>query len=78
MIFQKRMKYGSSSLVLPSSFGLRWEKNRSPALGEIHSKERVKVRCISYEEQATEPVLLKCQARALVTLKNRSYTSFSS
>lgn len=37
--------------------------------GKIHGEVRVKVWCISYEEQATEPVLLKCQARALVTLK---------
>lgn len=46
--------------------------------GKIHGEVRVKVWCISYEEQATEPALLKCQARALVTLKDRSYTSFSS
>lgn len=69
MILQKRMKYGSFSLVLPSSFELQWEKNPSLALGEIHGEERVKVWCISYEEQATEPVLLKCQSRVLVTLK---------
>lgn len=121
VILQRRMKCGSSSSLLPSSFVLQWEKKSLTCTGlwseiagcgvqkgstkhsvvlflqvyfrqwqskiellsyclygKIHGEVGVKVWCISYEEQATEPVLLKCQARAFVTLKNRSCTSFSS